>query len=242
MARTRSAGYDDQRDLILARAAELFATRGYVATSMNEVAKACGLSKPALYHYFSDKHALLREIADAHVSRLLSMVEAVAAEAPLLTPGRPQVEATPQAMLRTLIERLVAEYADAQHAHRVLTEDVRFLAEADRHRVLDKQRRVVDAFAAHVARLRPDAQAAGLVKPLTMLLFGMVNWMFTWHRPDGAITHEAMAPLVAEVYAIGLVGAKLASPTTPLQTLPPSSTPAPSAMQTPHPITSPFLP
>ena len=48
MARGRSPGYDDQRELILSRAEQLFAQRGYSATSMNEVAEACGMSKPAL--------------------------------------------------------------------------------------------------------------------------------------------------------------------------------------------------
>ena len=65
MARGRAAGYDDQRELILARAAALFAQRGYPATSMNEVAQACGLSKATLYHYYRDKYALLVSIAEA---------------------------------------------------------------------------------------------------------------------------------------------------------------------------------
>ena len=38
MPRGRSRGYELQRETILARAAELFARRGYTATSMNEVA------------------------------------------------------------------------------------------------------------------------------------------------------------------------------------------------------------
>ena len=67
MARGRSSGYEDQRELILQRAAELFAQRGYSATSMNGVAEACGLSKPALYHYFRDKYDLLVNIAENHV-------------------------------------------------------------------------------------------------------------------------------------------------------------------------------
>ena len=41
MARGRAATYDDQRSLILQRAAELFARQGYAATSMNAVAEAC---------------------------------------------------------------------------------------------------------------------------------------------------------------------------------------------------------
>ena len=48
MARGRAAGYDDQREAILAHAAELFAHRGYAGTTMNDIADACGLSKATL--------------------------------------------------------------------------------------------------------------------------------------------------------------------------------------------------
>ena len=37
-----------------------------------------------------------------------------------------------------------------------------------------------------------------------MLLFGMVNWMFTWMKPEGPLTHEAMAPIVADLFLGGL--------------------------------------
>ena len=200
MARTRSAAYDDQRDAILARAAELFAAHGYAGTSMNEVARACGLSKPALYHYFADKYALLLEIAESHVTRLDTTLTGIAAE----LRGQP-----PTQRLKALIERIVHEYAGAQDAHRVLTEDVRFLDEADRRRVLDHERRVVAAFADAVADVRPDARDSGAVKPLTMLLFGMVNWMFTWHRSDGPLGHDTLAPLVADLFTAGVSAVRL---------------------------------
>jgi hypothetical protein len=41
-----------------------------------------------------------------------------------------------------------------------------------------------------------------------MLLFGMVNWMFTWMKPDGALDHEAMAPIVADLFLGGLGAVK----------------------------------
>lgn len=193
MARKRSAGYDHQREHILARAAELFAQRGYSATSMNEVAVACGLSKPTLYHYFRDKDALLVEIAEGHVLRLQSLVVEVEATA---LPA--------QERLRELIRRFVAEYAHAQHAHRVLTEDVKFLPPADQQRLLDIERAVVTGFAQAVGELRPDLERAALTKALTMLLFGMINWMFTWLKPGGALGYEDMAPMVADLFFGGL--------------------------------------
>lgn len=214
MARPRSAGYDDQREAILAQAAALFAAQGYTATSMNQVAAACGVSKATLYHYVSDKHALLSLVAEGHMTRLELVVDEVRAQ------GLP-----PEAQLRELIVRFVREYANAQNEHRVLTDDVRFLADAERQRVLSAERRVVAAFAQTVAAVRPALQQAELHKPLTMLLFGMINWMFTWLKPGEPLTHEQMAPLVSELFFGGLGAVAVPRPDTPL--FPPS--PQPSA-------------
>jgi AcrR family transcriptional regulator len=198
MGRGRAAGYDGQREMILARAAHLFARRGYSGTSMKEVAEACGLSKAALYHYCRDKDSLLVSIAEAHVSRLQALVSEVAAQ-PLAPPQR----------LRELIRRILVEYADAQDAHRVLTEDVKFMQPADRERVLAQEREVVAGVAQAVGDLRPDLREAALGKPLTMLLFGMINWLFTWMRPGGALDHAAIAPLVTDLFLGGLAAVQV---------------------------------
>lgn len=193
MGRGRHAGYEGQRELILAQAAQLFARGGYPGTSMNQVAEACGLSKATLYHYFRDKYELLVSIAEGHVTRLQGVVDDAMGE-----------ESEPAGQMRALIRRLVEEYASAQNEHRVLTEDVKFLQAEDRERILGKERQVVAAFARVVVALRPDLKEAALSKPLTMLLFGMVNWMFTWMKPDGALAYEDMAPVVADLFLGGL--------------------------------------
>lgn len=201
MARGRAATYDDQREAILRHAARLFARSGYVGTSMNQVAEAAGLSKASLYHYYRDKYAMLVEIAEGHVRTLDTLVQQVQTEA-----------LTPADTVRRLIERIIGEYADAQDAHRVLTEDVRFLEPADRERVLDAERRVVDGFARAIGVWQPQQAEAGLTKPLTMLLFGMVNWLFTWLRRDGALSHADLAPIVADLFFAGVPGVRAPQP------------------------------
>ena len=196
MARGRAAGYDDQREQILQQAAALFASQGYAATSMNAVAQACGLSKPTIYHYFRDKYALLLEICDAHLTRLLALEREVRGVDYLNTEQR----------LRDLILHFVQEYSQATHAHRVLTESVRYLEGEDKQQVLDKERALVAGFSEMLIQIRPDLEKAGLSKALTMLLFGMMNWMFTWLRSGGALDHEDMAPIVADLF-LGGIGA-----------------------------------
>ena len=196
MPRGRSPGYEVQRDAILAQAAHLFARSGYPATSMNQVAQACGLSKATLYHYFEDKYSLLVSLTDGQVSRLLLLVSPASRDS--LTPAQAQQQ------LHALICSFVAEYVHAQDAHRVLTEDVKFLQPLDRERVLGKERDIVAAFARLVGGIRPDLDQALLAKPLTMLLFGMINWLFTWMKPGGSMSHDALAPMVADLFLGGL--------------------------------------
>ncbi len=218
MARPRSAGYDDQREMILARAAELFAQRGYASTSMNNVAEACGVSKPTLYHYYRDKYDLLVTITEDHVTRLAELVREVEDE-----------RLAPEARLRRLIVRFVAEYAGAQNAHRVLTEDVRFLEPDDQARVLGHEREVVAGFARAIGELRPAMATAQLTKPLTMLLFGMINWMFTWLKRDGELDYEAMAPIVADLFFGGVHQVNASATKTPgSRAVPPGANVAPS--------------
>jgi AcrR family transcriptional regulator len=193
MGRGRHSGYDSQREMILAQAAALFARGGYPGTSMNQVAEACGLSKATLYHYYRDKYELLVSIAEGHVTRLRALVDDALAEEPAAA-----------GQMRALIRRLVEEYANAQNEHRVLTEDVKFLETRDRERILGKEREVVAAFAGVVAALRPDLENEAMSKPLTMLLFGMVNWMFTWMKPEGALSYEDMVPVVTNLFLGGL--------------------------------------
>lgn len=193
MPRKRAAGYDNQRETIVEQAAALFARNGFVGTSMNEVALACGLSKASLYHYFADKHQLLMHICEDHIDRLCGLVDEVA-----------QQELPPEPRLRLLIQRFVEEYRDAQNEHRVLTEDVRFLEPADQKRILNGERKVVKAVADAMCAVRPELDRSRMAKPLAMLLFGMINWMFMWFKPEGELTHERMAVVVSELLFGGI--------------------------------------
>jgi AcrR family transcriptional regulator len=193
MARARSVHFDGNRESILRAAAGLFARQGYPGTSMSDLAKACAISKPLLYHYVDDKYQLLLEITEGHVSRLQGLVAEVDA-----------LKLNPQDALRQMIARFVHEYAQARHDHGVLTQDVKFLTTADRERVLGIEREVVAAFARTIGQARPALRSSALDKPLTMLLFGMINWMFTWLRPDGRLSHQQMAPIVADLFLGGL--------------------------------------
>jgi len=193
MSRTRSASFEQHRDAIRASAARLFAQHGYPVTPIAELARSCGISKALLYHYYRDKEQLLFDIADRYLDSLLAIVAEVEAQ-PLAPPAR----------LRQLIERFMSAYEDAAVYHRVLVQDVKYLKTAHRNQINAKQRKVVQTYADAVAAAAPQLAGSPLLKPVTMTLFGMINWTFTWLKDEGPVHYADMAPVVADLFLRGV--------------------------------------
>lgn len=193
MPRTRAADYDQQRDAILALAARLFAERGYASASIAELAAAGGMSKALMYHYYRDKEQLLFDIADRYLDSLQALVQDVVQES-----------LAPAAHLRRLIERFMAAYRDAGAHHRVLVQDVKYLSSAHKRRIDAKQRAIVQSFADAIAAVSPDLKRGSLLKPVTMTLFGMMNWTFTWLDERGPVSYPQMAQVVADLFLRGV--------------------------------------
>ncbi|MGH8678053.1 MAG: TetR/AcrR family transcriptional regulator [Burkholderiales bacterium] len=200
MPRGKAPTFELQRSSILQAAARLFAERGFASASMSELADACGISKPLLYHYYRDKEHLLFDIANGYMDRLINIVADVRA-----------CKLAPEQHLRALIGRFMQEYEHAQSHHIVLIQDVKFLGARERRRVLQKERRVVDAFTLAIAALKPRFRKKALRVPIAMILFGMINWTFTWLRADGPLTYGDMANVVAEIFLRGATGTPAAT-------------------------------
>jgi len=192
MARPKAAGFDAQRAAIRDAATQLFADKGYASTSIADIAAACRVSKALLYHYYRDKEHLLYDIAISYVQRLQHIVADVGAQ-----------DLPPPAHLRQLIARFMSEYEHSAARHRVLVQDVKYLSRAHRSQIVACERAVVADFAAAIEPLAPGA-GGQWAKPLAMILFGMINWTFTWLRDDGTLRHEDLAPVIADLYIGGI--------------------------------------
>ena len=184
MARPIAANHADQRRAILDAAATVFAQSSYPAASMAQVAAASGASKARLYHYYESKEAILFDLLDRHTERLVALTRDTAD-------------------LRALIRLFLTEYETSATRHIALLNDVKFLTADKRAIILTRERAVVAAFASALQAFAPATPAAAL-KPKTMMLFGMMNWTFTWLRADGSQTYADYAEHVIATLERGL--------------------------------------
>jgi len=192
MARPRAAGYDDKRQAIIDRSAALFAQNGYDRASMAEVAKACGMSKALLYHYYDSKAALLFDILRDHLQELLDAVGAV-------DKGQ-----APRARLRALVGALLDAYRDADKEHKIQINELGKLAPAKQKQLKDMERELVAVFAAAIAAVNPAiGRDKALLKPVTMSLFGMINWHYMWFREGKALSRADYADMATTLLVEG---------------------------------------
>ncbi len=192
MARSRANDYDDKRQAILNRSAELFSAHGYDRASMNKIAEACGVSKANLYHYYKDKEGLLFDVIRFHLEELLEVVEA--ADNP---------EAAPETRLRGLIAALLEAYRDADSQHNVQISSMRFLPAERQAELKGMERDLVRIFSAAVAGAAPHLKGTKMLTPVTMSLFGMVNWHYLWFKSTGSVSRDEYAEIVTRLIADG---------------------------------------
>ena len=208
MARPKSATHEIKRDAILDIAAQCFADRSYPAASMNEIATACGTSKARLYHYYDSKEAILFDLMDRYTQRLLSLIALTDA-----TAQRRNLD--DRAALHELIRAFLHEYESSATRHVALLNDTQFLSDvpdenlatpaiSPRELILNRQRDVVAAVTRALRRAYPGRLNAANQTAITMMLFGMINWTFTWLRPGGPISYVAFAEEVITLLEKGL--------------------------------------
>ncbi|MDQ3758036.1 MAG: TetR/AcrR family transcriptional regulator [Actinomycetota bacterium] len=140
-----------RRHQLLDVALDVFADRGFHATSMDDIAEAAGVTKPVLYQHFSSKRALYLELLDEMGSQLRDAITKASVEA---AGPRQQVEAGCAAYFRFVVDRRNAfrllfgggarrdeEFADAvRRVEEGIAETVAAFIEAD---IDDEHRRIL---------------------------------------------------------------------------------------------------
>jgi len=185
MARTQAADYDQRRAAILAMAAQLFAKRGFLGASIQDLATACGASKSLFYHYYSSKEDVLHAVMASHIDQLLGEIETVGAQA-----------LEPRAALVAITQAFMDHYVGAADCQKVLLNELGNLPTPARAEIVGKQRQVIDAVQSIIVALYPNLRGdAPRARAQTMLFFGMINWIHTWFDPKGAVSADALGDM-----------------------------------------------
>jgi AcrR family transcriptional regulator len=171
MPHKRRPAYDAKLRHILRGAAKAFARKGYHSASIRDVSREAGVSLSGLYYYVESKEELLFLIQDHAFGTVLESAERAVAGA-----------ADPATALRRLIDAHVRYFVANMDEMKVLSHEADSLTGQYRRSVDDKKRRYTRVCQDALLALRSDPGVD--VRVATFALFGMINWIYTWYRPE----------------------------------------------------------
>ncbi|MCW0213067.1 MAG: TetR/AcrR family transcriptional regulator [Pseudonocardia sp.] len=178
---------------IYEHATRLFAERGFAGTSLQDIADALGITRPALYYYVKSKDELLAKLVTEVTDGPLEDVNALLA--------RPGLD--PAAQLRGIVEIIVARHTRQPDRFRLL---IRSEAElpAELTAAYDASRRAV---LKAVAGVVDDGVRAGLFRPVdprvaALGVLGMCNWVAWWYHDGGPAGADTVVGQFADM-AVG---------------------------------------
>ncbi|GAA2810710.1 TetR/AcrR family transcriptional regulator [Nonomuraea dietziae] len=190
-ARQRGRGHDPES--VLHTAVAVFNERGYDGTSMEDLARALGMTKSAIYYHVPGKEQLLARALDRALDGLFSMVDdSMATSGPAIA----RLEWVVRRSVSILVERL---------PYVTLLLRVRGNSATEQHAL--ERRRQFDRF---VSGLVKEAAAEGHVRPdvdpalVTRLLFGAVNSITEWYQPSRGGSAEDLADAIVKIAFDGL--------------------------------------
>ena len=187
MVRTIAKDHDAKREKILTAAANVFANYGVTSASMAEVAKACGISKGNIYHYYDSKLAILFELLNNYLSRLRDRVIAIELDI-----------SDVQGSLEALCAEILNAYEGMDDEHKIQTEGIPLLPEDQQTILKGYQRDMVHHLEAFLSAASEDLKShPQALRAATMSVFGMLNWFYMWNTRNDADGRAIYAKTVA---------------------------------------------
>ncbi|HWX55699.1 MAG TPA: TetR/AcrR family transcriptional regulator [Verrucomicrobiae bacterium] len=179
---------------VLEHATRIFWEKGYEGASMRDLSRATGMSLAGLYYYFASKEELLYLIQKHTFTTIMEQLRERLAG----------VEG-PEERVRVFIRNHVAYFLANQEAMKVLTHEDETLKNVRGAQI----RAIKRQYYRICLDLMEDLQrATGLQfsgRLAVLSLFGMINWIYTWHNPRVDGDAETLARQMGDIFLRGVL-------------------------------------
>lgn len=188
----------DRAQEIYLAAAQIFFTKGYSATSLNDIANALNITKAGLYYYVESKQELLYRIIKLGLDDVKEKV---------LDPARGIADA--ETRLRFLVLNHSRLSAGGNHAVIIISHEVEALNFDQRQEVLRRRREYFEFIRNTLVELEAEGKLQNVdLTTATFTLLGMIIWLARWFSPNGKMSVENVCEDVCEMALRGVLREK----------------------------------
>lgn len=180
--KTATAGTDEKRERILRAAEHLFATQGYASTTMEQIVRALGLTKPFVYYYFRNKQEIFETLSWRPTVACFTSMDFAPDD---LRPAQAKVAEG----LERLIRATIAHYPAAFFPYRE--------PQVYRPEYLVAQKRLANHFYDRLCALLEAGRLEGSfdfteTRITAQAACSIPGFLYAWYRPDGRVRPEDM--------------------------------------------------
>jgi AcrR family transcriptional regulator len=180
---------------LLERAADLFAERGFNGTSLQDVADTMGMTRPAIYHYFESKEALLTALVEGLTEGRAAQLAAI----------RRRTDLSSAEKLRAATTLMATQMARHPARFRLLIQGEADLPE----HLASKNNKAKRDVLAHVVAIIDEGVRSGVFRArdprlAAFAILGMCNWIAWWFKPQSPLSVETVAEEFAHMAALSL--------------------------------------
>jgi TetR/AcrR family transcriptional regulator, cholesterol catabolism regulator len=196
-----SSKSDKKIDMIATAAAKLFSMKGYIETSMEDIAVTAKLSKGGMYHYFDCKEDILYFILANFMDSLLEGLEQ----------DIQNIE-DPAGKIRYVISHHVEAYVAHVYSAKVLLNEAFNLSARKLSKIKSRERLYFSTVAGVLSLYVGHNLDNDTLRVVTFNLLGMCNWIYSWYDPQGATNPEQLSQIIFQNFVHGLSGLQGESP------------------------------
>jgi TetR/AcrR family transcriptional regulator, cholesterol catabolism regulator len=186
--------FDRRLAEILAHATDVFCEKGYEGASMRDLSRASGMSLAGLYYYFESKERLLFLIQKHTFSTIVQRLKARLA-------GVDDAEERVRIFILNHLEYFLAN----QQAMKVLSHEAEALKNGFASEVAAIKREYYRICMGLLDDLKRERELHVSTRIAVLSLFGMMNWIYTWHNPRVDADAELMAREMGDIFLRGVV-------------------------------------
>jgi AcrR family transcriptional regulator len=181
--------------LILRHAAQVFSEKGYDGASIRDISRATGISLSGLYYYFESKQQLLYLVQYNAFTSILRRLE-----------RRLAGVTDPVARLRIVVQNHLDYFLRHPVEMKLLSHEDEALEGEYRKQVAEVKRRYYEIIRGIFEELRRRGRVRRVNPRVAVLsLFGMMNWVYTWHNPRVDPAPARLADTMAGIFLEGVV-------------------------------------
>lgn len=186
--------YDQRLAEILVHATEVFCKKGYEGASMRDLSRASGMSLAGLYYYFESKERLLFLIQKHTFSTIVQRLKV-----------RLEGVNDPEKRIRIFILNHLEYFLANQAAMKVLSHEAEVLKNGFASELAAIKREYYRICFGLLDDLKRERALQVSTRIAVLSLFGMMNWIYTWHNPRVDADAENIAREMSDIFLCGVL-------------------------------------